>query len=237
MQLGRLCFGNQDSNENGTPGFGRAGACRETSPIGLQKGLPGRLTPTIRNRLDTVLLEDISNRLIGDLATHVSQNALNPIVTAGGILPSHLHDELPHLVTYRRTARLLATLRIVPLPCSEPPVPAEKRVGRDDRCDLFQHFPAEHLGFDRQPAPLVVVQKNSVLAQFLLQHCILRPQILDGLSAFLGKSRGGYEVVAFVYFHTTSGRFCGAETLWVVWTWVGSGCLHGAALWRNGWGW
>ena len=61
--------------------------------------------------------------------------------------------------------------------------------------------------------------------------------LLDCLVAFLGKSRGSFEVETSVYFHTTSGRFCGAETLWVVWTWVGGGCLHGAALWRNGRGW
>jgi len=60
-------------------------------------------------------------------------------------------------------------------------VPPQQRVRCDDRSDLFQHLPTEHLGLDRQPAPLIVVEQNSLLSQFLPEDGILRLQVLNRL--------------------------------------------------------
>jgi hypothetical protein len=45
-------------------------------------------------RRDAVSLENVSDRLIGDIVTEVGQCAGDPIVATAGVLPGHAHERL-----------------------------------------------------------------------------------------------------------------------------------------------
>ncbi len=72
-------------------------------------------------------------------------------------------------------------LTVIPLLRDEFPMPAEDRVGRDNRGQFAQSFSAEDLRFDRQDPPLIVGQKDPLLPQFLEQDLNLGVLKLDHL--------------------------------------------------------
>jgi len=60
-------------------------------------------------------------------------------------------------------------------------VPSQNRVGSKQRTNLFQHLAAQDLTLDCQPAPLVIIQQNAFRTEFLPEHLILGPEVIDHL--------------------------------------------------------
>ena len=58
-------------------------------------------------------------------------------------------------------------------------MPTQDRVRRKQRADLAEHFASEDLAFDSQSSALVVVEQDSLFAEFLSQHLVFGAEILD----------------------------------------------------------
>src|SRR5262249_25710969 len=84
-------------------------------------------------RRDTVTLEDVPHRLVADRIAQVGEGADDPIVAPGTILLSHAHDQGLQLWINGGTPWGLALCRAVKLLGHQFAVPAENRVGLDDR--------------------------------------------------------------------------------------------------------
>jgi hypothetical protein len=60
-----------------------------------------------------------------------------------------------------------------------PAVPAQNRIGRRDRGDAHELFPAGCLGFDRQPSALSIGESQPGAAQTPPVQRVLRDEVLD----------------------------------------------------------
>jgi len=58
-------------------------------------------------------------------------------------------------------------------------MPSQDRVRGYDGRDFLQRLATQYLSFDGQAAPLVVIEKNALLAEFLFQHLVFGPHVLD----------------------------------------------------------
>ena len=83
-----------------------------------------------------MLLEDVGDGGIGDIVTDVRQRALDAIVAPGGVLVGEAHDEVDNLLSDAGSADALLRVAVVPLAGDEFTMPAENRVGCDDRGQL-----------------------------------------------------------------------------------------------------
>jgi hypothetical protein len=61
-----------------------------------------------------VLLEDVANRLIGDLVTQIGQGTLDLVVSPGCILPRKANHKIDDLLPYTWSAYRFAALTVVP---------------------------------------------------------------------------------------------------------------------------
>src|SRR5437868_14117554 len=89
----------------------------------------------------------------------VLQRTADSRITPGRILLRHPHDQPADLREDARTAR--SARRVGPLARDELAVPAQDRIGRDNRRNLAQHTPAQTLPAPRQTAPLLVGHPQS----------------------------------------------------------------------------
>jgi hypothetical protein len=87
-----------------------------------------------------------------------------------------IYDNLPHA---RPTRFLLSAKRVIPFLSHPLSMPAKDRIGREDCPDLQEEFPAQELTFDSQSAPLVVIEENPLLTEFLPQDLILGTEVVD----------------------------------------------------------
>ena len=124
-----------------------------------QKCLPrGR---SLGHRGDAVRLQDPRNRGSPDTMPDVLQCPAHARVAPGGILLGHPHDQAPNLHEDARTTA--APLRVRPLAGDELPMPAENRVGRDDRGDVTKAPTPQAVAVPGQsPAFLVAQAKPAV---------------------------------------------------------------------------
>jgi hypothetical protein len=128
-------------------------------PMRLEKGMPRRLSPPLRRRLDAMFLQDVGHAGRGDLMTYVSQSALNPIITPGGILLGNTNHQIANLLGKRWASGLLPpTVAVVPLSSYQEPMPAQDGVGSEQSADLVEELAAKDFPFDSQPAALVIVE-------------------------------------------------------------------------------
>ena len=109
--------------------------------------------------------QDTADPGVGDQVTKVGQCALDAIVTPARVFAGHAQYEVDNLSRGRRTPDLLAALPVIPLCGHQFPMPAQKRIRSHDRGDLLEHLPPENLTFDRQTAPLVIVETSEVINQ------------------------------------------------------------------------
>ena len=58
-------------------------------------------------------------------------------------------------------------------------MPAQERIGCDDRGQPVEGLAAEHFALESQAAELVIVQQDSTLTELFSQYLILSQQILD----------------------------------------------------------
>lgn len=78
------------------PDFNRGEVnCSERLPVSLQKSFPrGSTTFPFRSRFDTVLFENVSDRLIAHRMLEVRQRPLDPVVSPLRIFPSEPQDQI-----------------------------------------------------------------------------------------------------------------------------------------------
>ena len=60
-------------------------------------------------------------------------------------------------------------------------MPAEDRVGREQRADLLQSFATKHPALHCQSAALVIREQNPSLTELLFQHSVFGQQVIDQL--------------------------------------------------------
>ena len=113
----------------------------------------------------------------------ILQRTLDARVAPTRILGRHPHDQPADLREHTGPSR--TPLRVRPFPGDELPVPAQNRVGRDDRRDLRQHPTTEPLAEASQPPPFVVGEPQALVAQLRLQDAVLFAQVLDDLVLFV----------------------------------------------------
>ena len=112
----------------------------------------------------------------------ISQRALDAVVTPGWVLTGHAQYEFNNLVWSGRPPDLVASPTLVPFGSHQFPMPAQDRIRSYDSGNLLQHLPAEDLAFDRQTAPLVIVEQDAFLAELFFEDLVLSTQVLDGVS-------------------------------------------------------
>ncbi len=90
------------------------------------------------------------------------------------------HDELFDFVGHRKSFGLLFPLiAVVPFLGHQFSLPAENRVGSEDRTDPVEHLPAKNLTFDRQATALNVVEQDLLLTQLLFEDLVFRVEVLN----------------------------------------------------------
>jgi len=104
-----------DQASNG-PHFDRREVDRgQDVPVGFDEGLPRCLSFAIRCWFDTVLLEDIADRLVGDVVAQVGQGALDAIVAPRRIFPCDARYQVHDLLLHTWSTDGFAALAVVPL--------------------------------------------------------------------------------------------------------------------------
>jgi hypothetical protein len=119
-----------------------------------QERLPRRWS--FRHGRKAVRLQDPGNRRSADAVSEVLQRPLNPRIAPRRIPRRHAHDQLADLRERASTAR--RWVRVRPLPRNELPVPAQQRIGGDDRSDLAQPPTAQPVRPNSEPPPVVIGQ-------------------------------------------------------------------------------
>ena len=126
---------------------------------------------------------------------HVGQGALNAVITPGGILFGNTHHDIANLLGKRRASGLLSsTVAVIPFSSDQEPMPAQDGVGGEKSADLSQELAAKNFTFDGQTAALVVVQQDPVIAEFLSEHLVLGPEVINDLLLLLVDPAGKSEM-------------------------------------------
>jgi len=149
--------------------------------VGSEKGLPGRLAPPIRRRLDAVRLEDVGDRRVRYAVPQIRQRPLNPVLAPARTLlgdPQHQFDDLR---SNRGTSSCFPAIAVVPVPGNEFTMPAEDRIRSHYGGQLLEHLAPEDLAFDGQAPTLVVVKEESPLPELLSEDAIFGKEVVDSL--------------------------------------------------------
>ncbi|MHC4406087.1 MAG: hypothetical protein ACYTG0_41145 [Planctomycetota bacterium] len=152
---------------------------RQHLPMRPDEGPPRGLPFPFRSRFDAMVSEDIANSLIGDLVTKVRQGALDPVISPAHIFARQANNKIDNLLPYTWASHGCATFAVIPLSRNQHTVPPEDRIRREECADFAEELAAKNLSLDSQTAPLIVVQQDAFLTEFLFEHLILGPQVLD----------------------------------------------------------
>jgi hypothetical protein len=106
--------------------------------VRADKLLPGGRRLPLWSRRDAMALEDVAHRLVADRQAQVGQGADNPVIAPGAMLLGHTHDQGLQLWINPGASRRLALRRAVKLLGHKRVVPAEHRVGLDQRGHVLQ---------------------------------------------------------------------------------------------------
>ena len=104
----------------------------------------------------------------------VSQARISP----RRVLPRHARNELTDVLRRRRSAWTPVLAAIV-LGCDEVAVPAQKRSGCGNGCNMGQRLAAQSLGLDREHAPVVVRETETLAPKPGLEHTVLLLLVVD----------------------------------------------------------
>ena len=104
-----------------------------------------------------VRLQDSRNRGASHAVPHILQGTLDPGVASGGIL---LRDPDNQPADLRKDAAPSRRRGVRPFPCDEVSMPAQNRVGRDDRRDLTEAMPAQPMPVHGQPTSFLLGQAD-----------------------------------------------------------------------------
>src|SRR5690242_19497764 len=105
----------------------------------LKKHRPGCAPSSLGCRLDALALAHIGDRAAANLVSQVKQRSLNARVAPAWILQCHAHNQFRD-DAHRARPPWLAPGAEVELASNELPVPAQQRIGRDDRTQFKQNL-------------------------------------------------------------------------------------------------
>src|SRR5580700_3117558 len=86
---------------------------RQQRQVGPNEGRPGGRVAALRRRRQSVAVQNIANRLIGDLIPEIGQGAHNPVIAPVAVLARHANDQLLDLSLDPRSAWALMGLRAI----------------------------------------------------------------------------------------------------------------------------
>ena len=92
-------------------------------PVRLDECSPGGLSLAIRRGLNAVTLENIADRLIGDLVPQIGQGTLDTVVAPRGVFPSKAKNQIDDLMPHARPTHRGSTIGVVPFLCHQCSVP------------------------------------------------------------------------------------------------------------------
>ncbi len=139
-------------------------------PMRFEKCTPSRLTAAFWCQFNSVFAEDIADRLVGNRMGEIGQRPSDAVVAPRRILTGDAKDQCLDIVTNRRSTDSRAFVGMIPFLGDEFAMPTEDGIGRKDRADLGEQFPAKDFGFDGQSTALIVVQKNPFLPLLFLEY-------------------------------------------------------------------
>ncbi len=84
-----------------------------------------------------------------------------------------------NLANSRSADLLLLAIRVIPFLGDELSMPTQNRIGREDRSNFTEHLPAQDFAFDSQTTPLIIVEQDSLLAEFFFEHLVFGAQVFD----------------------------------------------------------
>src|SRR4051812_31175272 len=93
--------------------------------VGGDEVLPTRALAAFRRWRDAVALQNVSDRLIGELMAEIGESASNAIVTPAFVLLGHAEDQRFDFTADARTSRVGAMPRAVELAGDQPTIPGE----------------------------------------------------------------------------------------------------------------
>jgi hypothetical protein len=162
----------------GTPNLdGKEIGGSEHVPVGLEKLAPGHSLTAFRGRIDPIPLQDVGNGRPSNPMTDVVQGSLDSGVTPACILPCHSNGQLRDDLHDPRPTRRPSLVR--PLLGDELPMPAQDRVGSDERGNFEESSTADLLSADSQPATRIIGQSESSAAELLSENSVFLAEILD----------------------------------------------------------
>src|SRR5215467_7971203 len=110
---------------------------------------------------DPMPLQNVAHRLGTDRQAQVGEGADDPVIAPGAILPGHADDQRLQLRVDPGATGSLALLGAVELLGHELPVPAENRVGLDNRRDFLQSLLAKPVAKLREGFAFAVAQPDA----------------------------------------------------------------------------
>src|SRR6266699_961027 len=102
-------------------------------------------------------------------------------VTPGGVLLSHAHDQLLHLLGDTRSPKRSSLLAAVKLLRDQSLVPAHERIGSREGRHRFEALAPERVGECREAAALGIGEAEPTAAELGFENAIFLAQIRDHL--------------------------------------------------------
>src|SRR5205814_5452824 len=108
----------------------------------------------LRRRRQRVTLQNIADRLIGNLIPEIGQRACNPVIAPVPVLAGHANDQLLDLSLDPRSARALSGLRAIEFAGDQLAVPGQNGVRAGHSCDLAEDLAAQAMTDLAERGPL-----------------------------------------------------------------------------------
>src|SRR5580700_611828 len=96
----------------------------------------------LRRGRQSMALQNIANRLIGNHIPEIGQGARNPVIAPVPVLARHANDQLLHLALDPRPTRAMTSLRAIEFASDQLAVPGQDSVRPGDGCDLGENLAA-----------------------------------------------------------------------------------------------
>ena len=149
---------------------------RQQRQVDPNEGRPGGRALALRRRRQTVALQDIANRLIGNLIPEIGQRPRNPVIAPVPVLARQANDQLLDHSPDPRSARALTGLRAIEFAGDQLAVPGQDGVRPGHSCDLAENLAAQAMADLAERGPLGVRELQPPF-QLGLQDAVFGGQI------------------------------------------------------------
>jgi hypothetical protein len=146
---------------------------------------------SFRSGLDTMPLQNISDRVTRQPVTDISESTLDPQISPASVFVGETKNKRSNLRRHPWAARCTARAAVILLG-NQLPMPSQQGCRRDDGRDLFQDFPAELLRPCGQTATLVVSESHPSVPNLFSKDAIFLGEIFnDMLLVLVHPASGG----------------------------------------------